>query len=436
MDHNDETLLRGIHTRLIGILDAKYVVDRCYELRFLSKDEVRDIRKLETPSERSAEFLFIITNRCKFNEFLELLEQCGYDFLASEILDHKSAQEENLPPSMRKISVYNTKWRPKTSFIAHELTRLVHNGETGKFYKYRNKLVKRWRRNFANDRIKIEDRLQYADQAFVALDTEVSLKRIKYDPNLINDPTFKLMQKVMLYTSNPIITTMAYLARLSSAMAIGKPLEDGLVHLQYAKAHADSVSPCRESGMGFYIEFNMLSQKYEKDGPTEILKSNLIKTAKTAIGHFNEEDKESIRKDFRRMLLLKIAYVHLGIGTFGNTINAATVSENDVRSAKSILDEIEEPELWRRMEMRRKMFYHIAKSRFYHIRKQYDLASAQAKTAKALSEEGNFTRELPHIEELITNTCSEPEGIEVVNQELVELMDDISDNDGSDNEES
>lgn len=59
-----------------------------------------------------------------------------------------------------------------------------------------------------------------------------------------------------------------------------EPLDVGL-------QHAILVEPGQETGMVYYIEGNLLTQKYEKD-PKDDLKDKVIKTAELAISQFKK----------------------------------------------------------------------------------------------------------------------------------------------------
>lgn len=187
--------------------------------------------------------------------------------------------------------------------------------------------------------------------------------------------------------------------RYGSAISMLESIDVGLGYLQYSKNHAEHVVPCKETGMVFYIEVNLLSQKYEQNPSSEIKKS-ILKTAELAISQFSGED-ENVQKDYQRMLMLKMVFCRLGIGLFGKRINSVKVDDSDREASKNFMDFIEKPNIWEGMEKRRKMLFQIAKSELYRQHNQIDLARMHAREAAEIAEENKWNAELPNIKKLV-----------------------------------
>ena len=176
-------------------------------------------------------------------------------------------------------------------------------------------------------------------------------------------------------------------------------IDQGLAFLEFAKEHAEYVTPCKDTGMVYYIEVNLLTQKYEKS-PSPNLKENILKTVELAIGQFSNEN-DDIRTDYQRMLMLKMVFCYLGIGLFGKRIENVEATETDKEKAKQCLDFIEKPDIWSGMEKRRKMLFFIAKSEYYRQQDTTELAVIHAKEAEALATENQWKAELPNIQGLL-----------------------------------
>ena len=197
-------------------------------------------------------------------------------------------------------------------------------------------------------------------------------------------------------------------------------LDTGIAHLLYAKHHAQHIQPGKSTGMVYYIEVNLLSQKYERE-PVSELKQQILKTAEEAMSHFEHEDEE-IRIDYQRMLMLKIAFCHLGIGLFCKLLDNVSISTEDRNYAKSCLDFIEKPEIWKGMEKRRKMLFLVAKSELYRQDKQTDLSRCHAVEAQKIADECDWKVELANIETLIQII---DRSVESANYESEEDIDDL-----------
>lgn len=177
-------------------------------------------------------------------------------------------------------------------------------------------------------------------------------------------------------------------------------IDDGLAYIEYAKEHSEYVTPCKDTGMVYYIEVNLLSQKYEKE-PSESLKATILKTTEKGIAQFNEENDE-VRKDYQRMLMLKMVFCHLGVGLFGKHIEEAKITTNDIESAKKVLDFIETADMWNGMEKRRQMLFYVAKAEYYKHQGNVDLAIMHATDAEELAKGNNWNAELPNIRNLVS----------------------------------
>lgn len=158
--------------------------------------------------------------------------------------------------------------------------------------------------------------------------------------------------------------------------------------------------------MVYYIKANLLSQKYELN-PTEEVREDILKTIRQAMTQFQSEA-DDMRKDYTRMLMLKMAYCYLGLNLFGKNVKDAVISEDDRKSAKPCLDFIETQDIWKRMESRRKMLYYIAKAEYYRQGQLFDQSKIYAKEAETFdlicdieSSINNFTTNGKTAEEII-----------------------------------
>ena len=207
-----------------------------------------------------------------------------------------------------------------------------------------------------------------------------------------------------------------------------EPLDVGLQYLEIAKQHAIFVEPGQETGMVYYIEGNLLTQKYEKD-PTDTLKDEVIKTAEYAISQF-ENEAQAIRLDYQRMLMLKMVFCYLGLGLFCKTIPNVIVSKIDLQKAKKLLDFVGRPDVWDGMEVRRKMLYHVAMAELSRRGQNKELARCHATEAQKIAQEFDWRTELPNIcllLEDIENVCAvqcddTDKDVKAVNELLSEIL--------------
>jgi hypothetical protein len=233
----------------------------------------------------------------------------------------------------------------------------------------------------------------------MAIDSGVEYKRIISDKGLLESGLFEKLMTAIPFTENPARSTMLYLARYGSSMSLaGASYQCSLSYVEQAIQQSQGIFPGRETGMVHYIYFNMLSSEYEQN-PTRALKIKLLDIAKKTIDHFAMEKNEQVNLDYRRFLLIKIAMIHLGIGIFGDFIPNTDVDFDDLRSSNDCLQEIEKPDMWSRMEVRRKMFYNTAKSKVKVEENNIPGALQHLENAKIFAVDGNYDREKKIIEE-------------------------------------
>jgi len=125
---------------------------------------------------------------------------------------------------------------------------------------------------------------------------------------------------------------------------------------------------CFETETVLYIEFNVQLQIYQQN-KLPIDKQRMSTMGSRAIEHFATEGKQ-IADDFKRILMLKIAYTKLGIGIFLDCVDSKdSIADDHVREAYEIIKTIR-VEYWPRMERRVKMVYHSTKSRIMQLKQK------------------------------------------------------------------
>ncbi|KAH3833742.1 hypothetical protein DPMN_107058 [Dreissena polymorpha] len=149
-----------------------------------------------------------------------------------------------------------------------------------------------------------------ADMHFVSLKTFFGMRRGQYNNLEEANDFLKEMNELIPFTKDPAISSMIYLARLGSAVAMetqnAHAVDDGLSYLQFAKEHAEHISPGKDTGMVYSIETNLLFEKYEKD-PSNEMKTKLLNTIDIALSHFSQES-EDVKRELKRQLMSKMAY--------------------------------------------------------------------------------------------------------------------------------
>ena len=392
MDEQSKVVLRKVHRIFIENLDPNYVMDFLYEIDVFNANICMKLRSIEFRGDRARMFMFLVTkmDNMTMDMLYEALRSTGYGFLA-EVLRQSSYSSA----SVQRKAEHFSKFRKKLVVYRHYLKRLSHSGDHVTFEEEFFKAEQNWKivenSGLSNKRFKA------ADFYFFALDAWCEYKRVIYDKNLMYTDVFDKMENLKPYLSEENLPEMMRLVRYGSAVLMTNKdeLDTALGYVNDAKSKFDLMHACRETGTVLYIEYNMLCQKYAETLEPG-LKEQLNNIANQAIEHFAVEIEfdETVYLDFKRMVLLKLSHLLLGIGMFGVYLDVSVTTE-DKRKAKGFLRSIKESkESWERMETRWKWSYYTAKARHFGL--DYNFSKAMKYTNKALhfASKGSYAKEI------------------------------------------
>jgi myosin heavy subunit len=393
MDDEKKIILRKVHCHFVEYLDPVYIIDFLYQIGAMSKEECELIQKINSRGDRARKFMFLIADLESVTMkilFDALMLEKAYDFLAI-VLQEESKKSI---PIQRKAELLN-RFRKELVKYRHCLKRLTHSGQHKTFEKEFNKAKANWKEVVSNGLQ--NKRHKEADFYFFALDAWCEYRRVIFDKTLMHMDVFKEIENLKPYMSEENLPEMMRLARYGSAilMTDKNKLDEALQYIDDAKSKFDLIHACRETGIVLYIEYNMLYQKYAETLNSD-LKRFLSTIGNLAIAHFSREKEveETVYLDFRRMVLLKLSHLYLGVGIFGVYLDAEVTTE-DIKKSVSLLRCIRNNDAdWTRMETRWKWSYFTAKGRFFSL--QNDLEKAIHYTNKALlhAKEGGYTKEI------------------------------------------
>ncbi|XP_071088086.1 uncharacterized protein [Haliotis cracherodii] len=297
---------------------------------------------------------------------------------------------ETIVQQPRKVAIMDGKK------LHYHLKLMSHDGKKNEFAD----CVTKYKAMYGND----------SDVMLTLLDAEVESRRLVYDTELHRGDIFDEMERLLKTSSQPLAATMMFLARKGSARTMKESLEVGMDMLEDARALAERIEPCKDTGMVVYIQINILLQIYEKN-PLLNIKRDIINKIDEAINVHFAESLPLLREDYSRMLYLKLVFCYLGIGLFGNCIEGCVTSEDDLRSAEACLRYIDSQQ--HTFDNRRKMFYFMAKSVLCRKRDNQKDALDFANMAEQKAICCGYMKELGPILELTGDLKEEVESIEL-----------------------
>lgn len=421
-------VLRKLHCKIVETLDVNYVQASLYQNGcipsplFLADDNVRSRR-----NERLLEYLMMQRRACRLVAFLDAIRE-QYPFLANEIereFQESLKNSSTLPIARHRTESFGSpKHRMSCLKFRHFLKRSFMNGNLNLYFSNRNAICAKWKNLSDRERMSHYGR-QMADKYFMALDAECERQRIVYNKRHVDDTKlFFEMQNIGVYTSSASIPEAMFRARMASAMGVaGRDVQLALKLIEDAKQKLCNFQACRESGIILNIEYNLRLKLYDHQ-PNELLKTKLLSLGELALDHLSTES-SIMASDYRRMMLLKLAHIQLGMGLFQKFYFGIFVSPQNIEKAKTTLRFIEEPENWKRMEDMWKLFYYSACARVCHLQGQLYNSIVLLKKAAAFAEKAYCTQELIAVNKNITvlksqlRRCSEIKDYSVSTQTLL-----------------
>ncbi|XP_050416547.1 uncharacterized protein LOC126830237 [Patella vulgata] len=399
-----KTIIRtnfGYYSSNISYLD---IMIPMVELNVLSNEEYFAILNENGSWDKKAQkVLYYIMERTDVSGFEQMLRyNNAHTFVINKFIEQKNEAMINHTPREKgicRISTVTTRYK-KIKQFGLGLKQLIHSGNQDDFNRAAQAVHEKWRTVESlnsRDEQGVVSQKEVADLLFYTLDAQIENLRVHFDPNIYNHQYFKQMEQMIKYTTEPHVSSMMFLARYGSALTHKESLEKGMSELACALDHSRRVEPCKESGMVYYIEINMLFKKYEAEGQLSI-KEELLDKTNVAISQFENEQWE-IKEDYKRMLLLKRVYVYLALGVHGEEMKNISWKSEDLNQAKYCLNEIKESES--QLDDRRRMFYYTAEAIWNERTGNVERALGTIKEALSLAKRGQFTKEESAINEHI-----------------------------------
>ena len=184
------------------------------QLETLNQNHVENGNTLKTLKSRDDQTPLKITQEQRSADILPPGER------SHGIFSQGGRSRDDCPPSagtplfeqVKKIDVFNPN-RPEIAELAHKLKRLSHDGDVDKFRRIVSRVDRIYKKHKLDTLKDIEERMNFADMKFTALEAEASFKRVQYDVTLYGNPLFEEMESMIPYTTNPRVSSMTYLAR-------------------------------------------------------------------------------------------------------------------------------------------------------------------------------------------------------------------------------
>ncbi|CAC5363548.1 unnamed protein product [Mytilus coruscus] len=364
-------LVRTYWSTVSNAVDPITIADELYQIGCLNRHQKHSIYELTSECvERSDiwKHLFIlIREKSTIGHFLRALHRSEYTELAIDIA-HSWRQKYEGPKQLCNRTNCDSNQRfAQRLFMSFKIN--THNNIFSDPRKYCRGEATKYRSQLQTvTDLKLKAPYNIADRLTACLLGEIDSHIMLYEKKFADKNLFEDVKNLIAKTSNSNVTELSYHSRLAIAFALAGKHEDGEDHIQKAMILSTFIGRCVEMTNLLYIYVFLLLCIYEKN-PTKIIRDKCLRISELGLQSVEDEE-ESIREFWLRILLLRMVYCLLGLSYRGDPIRGINVDNGSIRRAKILMTEVDK--LWARMETRRKIMYFVAKGRISELEQKED----------------------------------------------------------------
>jgi tetratricopeptide (TPR) repeat protein len=391
----ESEILRQFHYTLTTTVKGEGIALLLYSKKAIDEKILREILEKKGPKIAEMSSIFTsIPSRCSMKDFLECLDEAGYDFLSNEIkIELLKNRKQNMCNWVQPCtSAENTTY---VDHFAEKLKTKIHNSEARKFECDIKVWIKRLLCSDCN--LSPWESRQRADCCFVLLDSIAVIQRTHSSHrDLWRSSVFSQMESLIAKTSNPNLSRIRHHARYGVALFLGGKDKEGLQYIEAALSDAKTfLVPGRYIGNCVYA---LVNYKLKRFGESKSLneKREILNLIEEGLRYFDNED-ENIRKIWRGVYLDKKISCHLALGPSGRIISNLEITSEDLKTAKVCLCEMDQNA--DEMDKRRKIHFYRAKARLCKQECNYRIAKGYLEQALELCIDGGFDSELQVLKE-------------------------------------
>ncbi|XP_069131700.1 uncharacterized protein [Argopecten irradians] len=410
MDGLQKKAVQQTFTFLVNYVDPLHIIAQLYEQEAVTQEVMKQILHDNVRHKRAMIFFVEIVNTCPFDVLIDCMKKTQHGFVAEKLLEqyHQLVTKQNAfvqPGILHMVDI------PHGRYIGEELALFLENGEIDKFEWNVFSIVSKWYVEYKSMTPSIEK----SRVARVVMDAKTAWIKFLVEAGQKCDILAEIddVKNMTVQTDNPVTSLCKVLAYQAQMMMIQKKGDiDGTLHeYKRIKAKAESERLDAFEATRFYItDFLIDYRSYERTGKREIkdrIKTSLDKMTDLAdrLADRNEAVKEHLSVYVRRCQLVKLL-LYLGMTHKGKLL-PGPVSEEDLKSAKSDLEQTCRDGEFENLKKGWKMMVHVAQARLRQLEGNHEGAFQQAKFAKDLSNqlEHRF-EERQNITELLENIHS------------------------------
>ncbi|KAH3838030.1 hypothetical protein DPMN_111435 [Dreissena polymorpha] len=245
MNQQEKRVIRDFAPIILNSLEVKDIIPYLWQHGLISQSVTEELLELNetrrTKCKKFLDYVLTVDSKCTFEGLLSALRFNNvYDFIADKLRKElvsnelfydysdalkqtttvdENAQGDMLFQSVRKIPILTSERKRLTEFSI-KLKHLSHNAEFDSLEKVTCSIKQTFYKDKLNNNKQVRGKMSLADMYFLSMEALVSLRRQKYDAAEDATNYFEEMTALIPFTTDPRISSMVYLARCGSSVAM------------------------------------------------------------------------------------------------------------------------------------------------------------------------------------------------------------------------
>lgn len=397
MNQSEINVVLSLREELIKCVEPLTFVSNLFRSGYVRKNFYKSIQLLFKNGEKREEIISYVVDSLPFQvEFSALvinLDKCGYNKLAARLF--LKLFEHNVDC---RIHNSETESRTKLQTFFRNLKRMVHDSQFKNPRHALRSMAVRFKADLESE-IDENRRQLLADRcvAIIGVEIDAFYDSLACESEITQEGMFSEMRNLIPHTSNPSVTETIYYTRQANMNAFHGNIEHAGSMLVQARSSAFNIENCLEITNMLYVEVYVKLWEFELN-PSKAVLDSIMFWGRIGLASL-ETQCEATNVMWRRMFILRMVFALLGIGNRANIIPQYTVDPASLKEAQTLLAKVDKN--WSGIEVRREMFYCVARARLNEQLQNFKEAKYFIDRAKLLALQGRFLEKVPFIDNFV-----------------------------------
>ncbi|XP_045187489.2 uncharacterized protein LOC123545207 [Mercenaria mercenaria] len=397
MNPIEKAAILSLKQEFIESVEPMTLVSSLYKSDYVKKSFYKTVQLLFRNGNKREEIICYVIDSFPFQvgfpSLVITLDKCRYYKLAARLF-------LKLFEFSSDFRIHNSESasRAKQLFFRN-LKRMVHDSQFKNPRKALRYMAVRCKADLDNETDEYKRQL-LADRcvAIIGVEIDAFYDSLACENEITQKEMFSEMRKLIPHTSNPLITDTVYYTRQANMNAFHGNIQHAEDMLIQARTSAFTIQHCLELVNMLYVEVYVKLWEFEIN-PSKSVLDSIMMWGRIGLESL-EAESEATKLLWRRMFILRMVFALLGIGNRANIIPQYIVDPVSLQEAQTLLAVIDTN--WNDIEVRREMFYCVARARLNEQIGRFEEAKHYIDRAKRLAVQGRFLEKIPFIDEFAT----------------------------------